>query len=98
MPRCHKALNREIHDTILGQKHEISRELELLKQYRDQQSASTAITAWTLEDEKEIERLHKEVQELSGQAVALYNQFVISPERLRNMRVSYRRLSQIWLV
>lgn len=92
MPRCHKALNRSIHETIIEQKYIIFKEIETLRRIKE------LSTTWTLEDEREIKRLNNEVEEISRQSVALYKQFIVSPERLRNIRIPYRQLSQIWLV
>ncbi|KAF3172509.1 hypothetical protein TWF225_005190 [Orbilia oligospora] len=92
MPRCRKVQNRSIHESIAEQKYQISKELEILKQLKENSST------WSLEDEKESERLSKEIIELSCQSVVLYNQFVVSPERLGKMRISYRELCQIWLI
>ncbi|KAK6527347.1 hypothetical protein TWF281_010527 [Arthrobotrys megalospora] len=92
MPRCHKARNQDIHETINEQRYEISRAIETLKHIREPS------TIWTQEDEKDIERLDNDIKQLQGQSAALYDQFVVSEERLRNMRIAYRQLAQIWLI
>ncbi|KAK6508734.1 hypothetical protein TWF506_010811 [Arthrobotrys conoides] len=76
MPRCHKALNRTIHQSIAKQKREISEKLENLKQIKQNS------TTWSVEDEKEIEKLRTEITGLSYQSVALYRQFIVSPNRI----------------
>ncbi|KAJ6256880.1 hypothetical protein Dda_8750 [Drechslerella dactyloides] len=90
MPRCQKALNRDIHEAITEEREQISDTIETLRRNREQSDSPT-------EDSQRIEQLSDDCKILMRQSSTLYDQFVISEERRQQMHVAYGRLAQIWL-
>ncbi|KAK6347359.1 hypothetical protein TWF696_007427 [Orbilia brochopaga] len=92
MPRCYKAQNNDIHEAITEQNYQIAREIEMLRLQNQEQSISPSAYA------ERIKKLESDCETLLRQSATLYDQFVVSKERLQQMHIAYGRLAQISLV